>query len=33
MSLLRFGHDAYGAQVLNGASWDLRRGRGTKGGG
>jgi hypothetical protein len=23
MSLLRFGHDAYGAQVVNGASWDL----------
>ena len=23
MSLLRFGHDAYGAQVLNGVSWDL----------
>jgi hypothetical protein len=23
MSLLRYGHDAYGATVLNGASWDL----------
>jgi hypothetical protein len=23
MNLLRFGHDAYGERVLNGASWDL----------
>lgn len=23
MSLLRFGHDAYGHSVLNGVSWDL----------
>jgi hypothetical protein len=23
MQLLRYGHDAYGATVLNGASWDL----------
>ena len=23
MNLLRFGHDAYGEQVVNGASWDL----------
>lgn len=23
MQLLRYGHDAYGAPVLNGVSWDL----------
>ena len=23
MSLLRYGHDAYGEAVLNGVSWDL----------
>jgi len=23
MNLLRYGHDSYGAEVVNGASWDL----------
>ena len=23
MSLFRYGHDSWGAQVVNGASWDL----------
>ena len=23
MSILRYGHDSYGEQVVNGASWDL----------
>ncbi len=23
MEILRYGHDSYGAQVINGASWDL----------
>lgn len=23
MDILRYGHDSFGAQVINGASWDL----------